>query len=199
MKISYLRAGAVALACALALGACGGDSGSLVLGGIAAGVTKDGLILQNNGSHDYAVGPAQIDGSSMYFFPDLIGIDEAYNVTVLQSPPNTTGCIVQNPKGRSAYNVTNVNVVCTLKTHALGGHITGLGNATGLVLVNGTDRKEIAANATSFQMEKVGEDQPYGVSVLSAPAGMTCTVQNGSGFMRTDELTDAVTVACTKP
>jgi hypothetical protein len=119
MKISYLRAGAAALACALALGACGGSSGSLLLGGTAVGVTKDGLILQNNGSHDFAVGPAQLDANSMYFFPDLIGTDESFNVTVKQAPPNTDGCIVQNPKGRSAYNVTNVNVICTLKLHTL--------------------------------------------------------------------------------
>jgi hypothetical protein len=91
-----------------------------------------------------------------------------------------------------------VNVICTLKLHTLGGRITGLGNVAGLVLVNGTDRVEVPANNDgTFQMAKVGEDQPYGISVLSAPAGKTCTVQNGSGYMRTDDLPLVATVTCT--
>jgi hypothetical protein len=123
-------------------------------------------------------------------------MDEAFNVTVRAIPPNTTECTVQNGKGRSAYNVTNVIVTCKLKTHALGGKITGLGNATGLELINGTDRVAVAAGATTFHMAVVGEDQPYGITVLSSPANMTCTVtQNGSGTMLTNDV-DNVVVAC---
>ena len=45
MKSSILRAGVVALACALGLSACGGGSGDLYLTGSVLNVTKDGLVL----------------------------------------------------------------------------------------------------------------------------------------------------------
>jgi hypothetical protein len=49
-------------------------------------------------------------------------------------------------------------------------------------------------------MAKVGEDRPYGITVLKTPAGHTCTVTggssgNGSGIMGATEDT-TVTVTC---
>jgi hypothetical protein len=178
MKSSYLRAGVVALACALGLAGCGGSSGELELGGTATGVTKDTLVLQNNNGHDLT-----LTASGMFFFNDLIGVDEQYNVTVKSIPSNVDHCDVFGGSGRSAFNVTNVQVVCYLKVHKLGGDITGLGNASGLVLVNGTDKVAVAAGAGHFEMTPVGEDAAYGVTVLQSPPGLACTASNASGVM----------------
>jgi hypothetical protein len=190
MKSSYLRVGVAALACALGLSACGGSSGQLLLGGVVGGVTKDSLVLQNNGAHDYT-----ITASGPFNFPDLIGVDEQYNVTVKSFPSNVEKCDVTNGSGRSAFNVQNIGVNCILKTHALGGPVNGLGNASGLVVVNGADKVPVPAGATTFNMTKVGEDAPYGITVLTQPAGLACAVANGTGKMGTSDINN-VSVSC---
>lgn len=196
MKKFYLRAGAAALACALGLSACGGSSGSLLLGGVIRGVTKDGLILQNNGGHDYAPTAADLASSGgSFYFKDLIEVDEAYNVTVKQVPSNVESCEVTNGKGRSAFNISSVVVTCSLKTHQLKGSVTNLGSATGLVLVNGTDKQTVDPANPSFTMTPVGEDVPYGIAVLTNPTGLACSVTNGSGTMGTGDVTN-VSVNC---
>lgn len=195
MKSLYLRTGAVALACALGLAGCGGSSGQLLLGGTVYGVTKDTLVLQNNGAHDMT-----ITGSGSYYFNDLIGIDEQYNVTVKSVPSNVDHCDVANAKGRSAFNVVNVDVTCYLKQHKVTGSVTGLNGATGLVLVNGTTQVPVPTDvppgsATPFVFGSVGEDQPYGFAVLTQPAGRICSIANGSGTMGTADITN-VAVTC---
>lgn len=194
MKSLYLRTGAVALACALGLAGCGGSSGQLLLGGTVYGVTKDTLVLQNNGAHDMT-----ITASGTYYFNDLIGIDEQYNVTVKSVPSNVDHCDVANPSGRSAFNVVNVDVTCYLKQHAVTGTVTGLAGATGLVLVNGTTQVPVAADTVAggalFTFGSVGEDQPYGFAVLTQPAGRICSIANGSGTMGTADINN-VAVTC---
>jgi hypothetical protein len=191
MKSSFLRA-SIALACALSLSACGGSSGQLLLGGTAYNVTKTGLVLQNNGGDDLAI-PA--NGTVSFYFDKLIQVDEAYNVTVKSVPSNVQSCTITNGTGRSAYNVTNVYVMCTLKTHALKGTVTG-NTAGDLVLVNGSDKVTVPANTSTFSMAPVGEDSPYGVTILTQPSnGQTCTVANGTGTMGTTDVTN-IAVTC---
>ena len=194
MKNSYLRAGA-ALACALALSACGGDDGELLLGGYMSGVTKTGLVLTNNGGSDYAV-PVPASGSGTFNFPELISTDDRYNVEVKSSPSNVidSGCTVEYGSGRAGYHVSSIIVTCELKRHALTGTISNLQGT--LVLVNGSDRKEFPAGSTSFKMDVVPEDSPYGISVLTQPTGQTCTVSNGAGTMGSNDINN-VAVTCT--
>ena len=74
-----------ALACALGLSACGGGSGDLPLAGtITGGVTKDGLVLQNNGGDDLAV-PA---GATSFQFAEPLSTDDEFNITVKSMPSN---------------------------------------------------------------------------------------------------------------
>lgn len=190
MKSLYLRTGAVALACALGLSACGGSSGQLLLGGTVFGVTKDKLVLQNNGAHDMT-----ITASGTYYFSDLIGIDEQYNVTVKSVPSNVDHCDVANPSGRSAFNVSSVDVSCVLKTHTISASVSGLAGATGLVVVNGTTSIAVPADNASFLLGSVGEDQPYGYAVLTQPAGRICSIANGSGTMGTTPISN-VAISC---
>jgi hypothetical protein len=191
MKSSYLRA-ATALACALGLSACGGSSGNLQLGGYAYGVTKTGLVLQNNNGSDLAVNPTGVTPLP-FVFGNLVDVDAGYNVTVKSMPSNVEKCAVTNGTGHASFNVSNIVVTCTLKSHKLTGAVNGLGSASGLVVVNGQDRVTILPGATTFAMTPVGEDQPYGITVLAQPAGLTCTVtQNGVGTMGTADITNVV-------
>ena len=194
---SPLRAG-LALACALSLSACGGGDGDVYIGGTASGVTKAGLVLTNNGGDDLAV-PA----SGSFFFPTRVETDAGYNVEVKSVPPNVDGiknCVVTRGSGKAVFDITTVSVVCQIRTHALTGNIIGLGNTTGLVLVNGTDRQTITPTGTepqSFSMAPVTEDLPYGVTILSQPAGRTCAVENASGTMRETDIGNVI-VRCTQ-
>jgi hypothetical protein len=195
MKKTYLRTGVAALACALGLSACGGSGGELVLGGNISGLTKESVVLQNNGAHDYAVTPMMLGANGAFYFPETVGVDEQYHVTVKSWPSNVDHCDVTNGVGRSAFNVTNIFVNCFLKTHSLGGTVSGLA-AGSLVLVNGNDKTEVTAGSGTFTMPaKVGEDIPYGVSILSAPANLSCTVANGTGTMGKTDIAN-VAVSC---
>lgn len=195
MKSSYLRAG-VALACALGLAACGGGGGEIYLGGSVVGLTKDGLVLQNNGGSDLTV-PA---GASSFVFKNLIRTDSNYNVTV-KSQPSNASCVVQGGTGNSgAFNVNSVVVVCTTFTHELGGTVSGFptGAAGDLVVVNGSDKVTIPAGATTFKMAKVAEEAPYGLTILSQPAGLSCSIANGVGKMGTTDISN-VQISCAAP
>jgi len=191
MKSSTLRA-AAALACALALSACGGGDGDLVVGGSFSGVTKPGLVLTNNGGSDLTINPTST-GTGTFYFPDLVETDASYNVRVKSIPSNALECKEFNNTGKVAFNVTNIGIVCTIKQHELKGTISGL--AGNLVLVNGADRVTVAPGATSFAMTKINEDAPYAVAVLTQPENQTCTVANGSGTMGQADVTN-VAVTC---
>ena len=191
---SPLRAG-IALACALSLSACGGSDGDLYVGGQVTGVTKAGLVLTNNGGSDLEI-PAN---ASSFVFKDPVETDDRYFVEVKSVPSNVEpgGCVVNKATGRAGFNVSDVEVICTIRKRALGGTIVGLGNASGLELVNGSDRVVVPPDTTKLTMPPVSEGFPYGVTVLKQPAGRTCTVENGSGTMPAGPF-DGIVVRCTQ-
>jgi len=193
MKSSYLRAGA-ALACAVALSACGGSDGQLELGGTFQGVTKAGLVVTSSGQEKAITPPADGSGQGRWAFNNLISTDDRYNVELKSKPSNVKDCTIENPSGRAGYHVYTVYITCELNRHGLSGTVSNLkGN---LVLVNGSDRVTVAAGATEFKMTDIAEDSPYGVTVLEQPAGQTCTVSNGSGTVGPAAITN-VAVTCT--
>lgn len=201
MKSLYLRSG-LALACALGLAACGGGNDNLQLGGNVFGLLKNGLVIQNKGGPDLAI-PA---GATGFVFPELISSDSDFEVTI-KTLPASTKCDVVNGKGKSgAYSVYSVEIRCTTTSYDLGGTISGL-DAPGLILINGSQRQEIDAGATSFTMTKFKEDkvtydsgrvpdgQPYGITIFRQPTGRTCSVANGTGTMGSTAVTN-VAVTC---
>jgi hypothetical protein len=194
MKSFSLRAGA-ALACTLALSACGGSDGQYYVGGSISGVTRTGLVLTNNGGSDFAVPvPASGTGVGRFNFPNLFSSDDTYNVEVKSVPSNVKECKVFNGRGRIAFDVGTISVVCEIKKHELKGTISNL-TGSGLEIINGEDRHVIAAGATSFTMAQVSEDAVYGITILKQPAGQTCTIANGTGTMGSADVTN-VAVTC---
>jgi len=199
MKSSILRAGVVALACALGLSACGGGSGDLTLTGYVYNVTKDGLVLQNNGGDDTAV----TSPYTAFQFGSRLSNDDSFNITVKSVPSNVANvsdCVVANGKARANYyTIGQISVTCKIRQRALKVTVANL-TTSGLVIVNGADRHDVTAGTTTVQMAGVNEDGPYGVTVLTQPTGQTCTVGGGgngkgSGTMGATEDT-TVTVTC---
>ena len=129
-------------------------------------------------------------------FPDLLSNDEDFDVTSRAQPASAV-CTLANGKGKTgAFNVTSVVVTCMTNTYDLGGTISGLATPTGLVLVNGADRVSSQGRRDhASRSAKVADGAPYGVTILTQPAGRTCTVQNGVGTMGASAVTN-VQVNC---
>ncbi len=108
--------------------------GSISVSASVTGLTATsatGLVLQNNGSDDLAVG-----GDGVVAFSTLIGRGTPYAVTVAQQPAGAL-CSVSNGSGTADANVV-VDVACQ-QAYRIGGTATGLnaGNALTLELVGG--------------------------------------------------------------
>jgi hypothetical protein len=156
--------------------ACSADT--YTIGGSVAGLTNEGLVLQNNGADDLAVSA----NATSLEFATPVAHDGSYNVTVLAQPTGQV-CSVSNGNGSHvAADVGNVHVVCSAQTVPIGGTVSGL-TVGGLVLRNnGGDDLAVPVNATSFEFATpVAFAGGYSVTVQTQPAGMTCTVNHGSG------------------
>lgn len=169
MKSLYLRS-VVAIACAASLAACGGDKGNLALGGSVIGLFKPGLVLVNGNSKAPVAA-----GATAFTFPDLIGSDTSYDVTI-GTPPTGASCKVIDGKGKSSdFNVTTVQVQCSTNQYELGGTIAGL-DRKGLVLLNGADALPLDANTKQFTFgRKVDDGASYGVTISQSPVGLHCS------------------------
>ena len=179
----------VAMAVALGVSACGGYT-TVSLGGKVAGLTSDGLVLAN-GNSTVAI-PAN---ATAYTFPNQIGDQSEYAVTI-QSQPARLTCTLTNAAARATgISIDWVNVSCSPNTYTVGGSITGL-SVNGLVLVNGGDTVNVSAGSTSFVFPTpVADGAVYGIAVLSQPPGLTCSIVNGTAAMGAGNVTN-VQVNC---
>jgi len=205
---------ALVLALAATLASCGGGSSgkaTFPVTGSVYNLAYKGLVLQT-GSQKLAVAPNVTNGTAAvvpYTFPVKLEYGDPYTVSVAESPPQQV-CYIYGNVGitttvaDSAGHRATIYVPfqCDTKTYSLGGAITGLTGA-GLQLINGsTDGVlTVAAGATTFTLPTaVQVDKSYGVSVLTQPAGQTCTVSNATGIMPNNAVdataANPITVSC---
>jgi hypothetical protein len=179
---------AAALGAALVLAACGGKESFAVSGVIlnAAGqqvnLGNPGLVLAN-GSDTVAV-PA---GASSFSFPNSISYGTEYHVTVKTQPEHMTCAPVDGTQDGAAGRTQTivVQIRCAQNTYTLSGTVSGL-TANGLVVINGSNgtATTIAKDATSFVYgEQIPVGAAYGLTVLTQPTGLKCTISNGTGVM----------------
>jgi YVTN family beta-propeller protein len=152
------------------------------VGGSVSGLTSAGLVLQNNGADNLTV---SADGT--FTFAAAAAAGDPYNLTILTQPSGQT-CTVTNGGGTVQGNVVNVAVTCVAATsylvYPVGGYASYL-NKGAVVLQNvspaGTET--ITVNADNFFTfpTKILSGSPYNVTVVTAPAGQTCTVLYGNG------------------
>jgi hypothetical protein len=192
MKFSYASAGA-AMALAAALAGCGGKAQFTVQGSVT-NLNNSGLVLANGGSTVTVAA-----GATTFAFPQQIDYGTQYNITVQTNPAHMT-CSVGNGSGSAGHTVTIQAVVaCTQNSYTLGGQFTGLtadaaGTARTVTLLNGTAGGAVTISSVSASNTTTGagdfvfgsavaDGQVYGVTVQAQPAGLTCTLANGSGVM----------------
>lgn len=191
MKSKYLSA-AAALLCAAGLAACGGGgNGSLPLVVQVVGLDRTGLVLLNNGGDELLV-----TGSGTATFKTLMEPDAAFNVSI-KTTPDGTECKLANNTGKiNYYSYQQTVVTCTPKTYELGGEVSNL-TTSGLVLANGPLTVAVPANSTRWEFAtKINNLAPYGVTILSQPAGQTCALANASGVMPLAQKVANVNVTC---
>jgi len=167
------------------------------VGGSVTGLDAgNSVVMQNNSGDDLSV---NADGSFTFATPLETGDD--YAVTVLTDPtsPNQT-CVVSNGSGTiSDTDVTDVTVVCTTTTYTVGGDASGLATDNIVVLQNNSaDDLPVNANGSFTFATPIDDGTGYDVTVLTEPTtpSQTCVVENGSGLLAGDNVTD-VTVICT--
>jgi hypothetical protein len=189
MKHVYLRS-CVALLCATSLAACGGSSGSLLVGGTITGLTKTGLVLTNNDGPDLAIA----SGATSFSFPQLIDTDANFNVQIKAQPPAAV-CTMRagTNTGKASFNVNGIVVDCVTNTYTLNAAVSGLAGGT-VALTNGDNNDlTISADGTFPFPVKVADGAPYTVTVKTQPAGKNCVIPNGVATMPSAPVTIDVT------
>jgi len=199
MKSLYLRSG-LALLCGAILSACGGSDGSLQLSGSISGLTKPGLVLQNEGNGDTVTVDITTNASS-FQFGKLLEVDDYFKVTIKNSPVGAT-CVPSANEGKAnVYNAYYIVITCTADPRWLGGTVSNL-KGEGLIMSNGSDTIAVPAGAVSFTFPRqIGDGSSYGIRVFQQPAGQQCTLPTtgtgtGIGTIGSSNLTDAAVVTC---
>lgn len=146
-----------------------------------------------------------------FTFAKALGYGDPYLVALSANPPHQSCLVNQAVADSAGHTATiNILVSCTTNSYTISGYVHGL-VGDGLQLVNGSlsgtiplTAAGVAANATteaaaaaaaaatvpptttytltpSFTFPALFYGQTYGVTVLTQPAGQTCTVKNGTG------------------
>jgi hypothetical protein len=162
---------------------------SYTLGGSVSGLTSGTLVLAN-GSDTVSV---TSDGS--FQMPTAVAYGASYAVTVLTAPSGLTCTVSNGDNTMPAQAVSNVSVLCAPTTYTIGGSISNL-VGSGLVLANGIDTLNVAANANSFTMPTAETSgSTYNVTVATQPSNQLCQIANGSNTVGTADVTN-IQVSC---
>ncbi|UGQ45961.1 hypothetical protein [Massilia endophytica] len=200
MKAKILIA-AAALGAALVLTACGGKE-SFTVGGVfvtypvrvQTSVPNPGLVLAN-GSDTVTV-PA---GATSFSFPNTISYGSEYHVTIKSQPQHMTCTPLDGTENGAAGHTQTivVQINCNQNTYALSGTVTGL-TADGLTIINGSNGSgaSIPKDATGFTYtERIPVGVAYGLTVLTQPTGLQCSITNGTGVMGDADRAN-ISIAC---
>jgi hypothetical protein len=100
-----------------------------------------------------------------------------------------------------------VIVQCAQNAYTVGGQYSGLtaaadGTARTVTLINGSAGGTLTISSPTdgsgkgdFVLGNVNDGTAYGVTVLTQPAGLTCTLTNGTGVMH-ETLVSNLVLAC---
>jgi hypothetical protein len=199
---SFLIRPALALALAAGLAGCGGsDKAEFTVAGTVFTLAYPGLKLTTNGTTIDVAPPAKAGDQVSFAFPNKLEYGDEYNVQITGQPLHQFCSLASNyptnadTAGRLAQ--IDVRYSCAIQTHVIGGTISGL-TVAGLVLANGSTGGTVAPakDATSYVFPlEVAYNQTYGVTVLTQPPGLNCSVSNPTGTMGDVNITN-INVAC---
>lgn len=170
-------------------------SSTFSVGGTVIGLLGSGLVLQNNGGDDLAVGA---DG--LFTFPAELASGATYSVSVRTQPSNPNqACTVTNGRGTiGSADVGNVVVSCSTADFSIGGTVQNLEGRDLVLRNNGGDELTLDASGTFVFDTALPSGARYDVTIATQPRDpqQTCAVSNGSGFVGNGNVTNIV-VECT--
>lgn len=166
---------------------------TFAIGGTVVGLEGDRLVLQNSNE------TVEVQSDGTFSFPSRIASGGTYDVTVHTEPANPAqACTVANGSGTvTTADVTNITVTCARLQFRISGIVGGL-SGSGLVLRNnGADDLTIDEDGTFQFATAVESGRTYEVTIATQPSSPTqeCTVENASGTVGTEDVTD-VRVQC---
>jgi uncharacterized repeat protein (TIGR03803 family) len=158
------------------------------LSGLASGAN---VVLHNSGGNDIT-----LSANGSFRFSTPLGDSVAYAVTVLTQPTGQTCTVTSGTGTVSGANVTSVQVTCATNTYMISGTASGLNTGAQVtVLNNASDPTLVKGNGAFSFATRVPYHGGYSVTVLTQPAGQTCTVTSGSGTVSGANVT-SVQVTC---
>jgi hypothetical protein len=154
------------------------------------GLTNSGLVLQNSGGDDLAIG-----SNGSFSFATELDDGSSYAVTVATQPSGQS-CSVSNGSGTvAAADVSGITITCVTGAYTIGGSVSGLAG-DGLVLQNnGGDDLSITSDGDFSFATALQDGAAYAVTIATQPSGQQCTVLNGSGTLSGAVVTD-VLISC---
>jgi len=147
------------------------------------------LVLQDNNGNNLTVST-----NGTFPFTTSVTSGGAYSVSILTPPTGETCTLGNNKSGTATSNVT-VSVSCsstTSPTYTISVSVTGLTSGSFELQDNDGDTLTFSSNTTQTFATKYASGASYGVTLVSQPAGQTCSASNTSGT-----ITANVTVAVT--
>ena len=164
---------------------------TFTVSGTASGLTGS-VVLQNNNSNNLTV-----SANGPFTFTAPVASSSPYSVTILTQPAGLT-CSVANGTGTITANVTNVVITCAANTYTIGGTASGLsGNV--VLQNNAGNNLTVSVNGSFTFSTALNTSAAYAVTVLTQPAGQTCSVGNGSGTVAGANVTNVVVSCVTSP
>ena len=146
------------------------------------------LVLQNNAADDLT-----LTADGVFTFATSVASGATYAVTVKISPAGLT-CSVANGSGTvDSGNVAGVTVVCSTESFTVGGTVSGL-SGTLVLQNNAADDLTLTADGAFTFATPVASGATYAVTVKTSPAGLTCSVANGSGTVEGDNVAGVIVV-----
>src|SRR5690242_18845250 len=161
---------------------------SFTVGGTVSGLSGS-VVLQNNGADNLTV---SVNGG--FTFASALSNASQYNVTILTQPAGQTCTVAHGVGTVSGAIVTNVIVTCATNTFSVGGTVSGL-TGTLVLRVNGGNNLSVSANGPFTFATPLADGSPYSVTVLTQPAGQSCSIAGGTGTIAGANVT-SVSVAC---
>lgn len=166
------------------------NSQTYKIGGAVAGLNGT-VVLQNNSGNNLS-----ISANGAFQFSSAVAYANPYNVTVLTQPTGQT-CSVSGGSGTvNLANITNVGVTCSVNSYTVGGSRSGISWGSVVLQNNGGDDLTTTSNGAFQFAAAIPYGSNYGVTVLSAPANLTCPITNGSGTITGNVANVSLTCSC---
>lgn len=167
----------MAIASAVSLSACGGWTDASIGGTLSGLADGANVVLQNNNADNL-----KLAANGAFTFSTGAASGAAYSVTVLTQPLGQTcnvsaGTGTVDTKGR---DVTDIAVTCSANS-SVGGTLTGMLAGRSITLANAGQLLAVAQNGAFAFPGVLAAGSAYAVTIVTQPAGQTCSVINGSG------------------